>query len=219
MTTANLIPGAQKGKSKPVIGLIGGIGAGKSQVAAVFARKGARVIAADDIAHNALRQPELRQQVVERWGADLLDREGQIQRKRLGAIVFADAEERRALEGILHPWIRQRIRAEVEAAEAGPSVHLVVLDAAIMLEMGWNEICDWLVYIDAPRPIRLQRVAQQRGWSVQEVEARERAQMPLTDKVARADHVLDNSGSLEHLERQVDELLIRLDLGHSLAPP
>ncbi len=195
------------GQGKPVIGLIGGIGSGKSEVAAAFARRGARIIAADELAHAALRQPELRQRIVARWGSGILDEHGEIARRRLGAIVFADAAERRALEEIVHPWICRRIREEVEAARADPTVCLVVLDAAVMLEAGWHGVCDRLVYIDAPREVRLRRLAGQRGWTSAEAEARERAQLPLTEKAARADHVLDNATSLENLERQVDDLL------------
>ncbi len=76
-----------------------------------------------------------------------------------------------------------------------------------MLEAGWNGACDRLVFVDAPRPLRLERVARQRRWTAADVEARERAQLPLTAKAARADHVLDNSGNIEDLERQVDDLL------------
>jgi dephospho-CoA kinase len=192
---------------KPVVGLIGGIGSGKSQAAAAFARLGARLISGDELAHQALRQPEVRGRVVARWGAHLLDESGEVQRRRLAAIVFADPAERRALEALVHPWIRGHIRAEVEKALADPGVQLVVLDAAIMLEAGWSELCDRLVYVDAPRELRVRRVAEQRGWTAKEVEAREGAQLPLTEKRVRADHVLDNSASLEHLGRQVADLL------------
>jgi dephospho-CoA kinase len=201
--------------SKPVVGLIGGIGSGKSQVAAAFARHGARVVSGDGLAHAALRQPAIRDAIVRRWGPGVLDEQGEINRRRLAALVFADPEERKTLEALVHPWICERIGAEVSAARADPHVALVVLDAAIMLEAGWAGVCDRLVYIDAPREVRLRRVAGQRGWTPEEVEARESAQLPLTEKAARADHVLDNSASLEHLDKQVTDLL-RL---WGLAPP
>ena len=193
--------------SKSVIGLIGGIGSGKSQVAAAFARHGARVIAGDQLGQAALRDPAVRDRVVSRWGEAIMEERGEIDRRRLGAIVFADPVERKALEAITHPWIRLHILAEIEEARQDPRVPLIVLDAAIMLEAGWNDVCDRLVYIEAPRLVRLERVARQRGWSEKEVDARERAQLPLTEKVVQADHVLDNSASLEHLNRQVTDLL------------
>lgn len=202
-------------REKVVVGLIGGIGSGKSQVAALFAARGARVISGDAIAHEALRQPELRERIVQRWGRHLLDGNGELKRRALAAVVFADDDERRALEAIVHPWIRRRIREETAGAQADAEARLIVLDAAIMLEAGWNDVCDHLVYIDAPRSLRLARLAGQRGWTAAEVEAREKAQMPLTEKASRADHVLDNSGTLEHLSRQIDDLLC----AWGLAPP
>jgi dephospho-CoA kinase len=192
---------------KPVIGLLGGIGSGKSQASAAFARRGAVVVNADGLAHEALRQPDVREQIVARWGKELLDESGQVQRRKLGAIVFADPEERKALELLVHPWIKALIKEEVEKAQEDPRVPFVVLDAAIMLEAGWSGVCDRLVFVDAPRELRLRRVAEQRGWSAPEVEARESAQLTLTEKRLRADHVLDNSASLAHLQQQVDELL------------
>ncbi len=201
--------------NKRVVGLLGGIGSGKSQLAAAFARRGARIIAGDQLGQAALRDADIKARVVARWGEEMLDENGDIDRRRLAAIVFADASERKALEAITHPWIRQRIRADLAEARADARVPLIVLDAAIMLEAGWSDVCDRLVYIDAPREVRLQRVARQRGWNEMEWEAREQAQLPLTEKVVRADHVLDNSSSLEHLNRQVDDLLHLWGLAHA----
>ena len=192
---------------KLVVGLIGGIGSGKSQVAAALAARGARLLCADELAHQALRQPEVRDAIAARWGSGVLDEHGQVVRRRLAEIVFASPTERRALEALVHPWIEERLRAAVEAARAEQGVRLIVLDAAIMLETGWAGLCDRLVYVDAPDELRLRRVAEQRRWSAQEIEAREAAQLPLTQKRLRADHVVDNSASLAHLNRQIDELL------------
>jgi dephospho-CoA kinase len=194
---------------KPVVGLIGGIGSGKSAVAALFAARGARVIAADQLGHEALTQPDVRAQVVGRWGTGVLDEQGNISRRRLGQIVFADPAERRALEAMVFPWIERRIREELAAAQADPKVPLIVVDAAIMLEAGWNTVCNWLVYIEVSPEVRRQRLAAQRGWSEKEVHAREAAQMPLPEKKHCADYVVDNSGTPEETVRQVEDLLSR----------
>jgi dephospho-CoA kinase len=191
----------------PVVGLIGGMGSGKSRVAAEFARRGARIVSGDQYGHEALCQPEVRSKAVERWGPGILDERGEINRRALGAIVFADPGERKALEALSFPWIERRFQEEIAAAQADPAVRLVILDAAILLEAGWNTICDQLIYIHAPREVRLRRLSEQRGWNAKEVEARERAQLSLTDKVSRADAALDNSGSPEQLARQVEDLL------------
>jgi dephospho-CoA kinase len=201
---------------KPIIGLIGGIGSGKSQAAAELARHGGRVIQADQLGHEGLRQPDIREQVRRRWGSCVVNEEGEIDRRKLGAIVFADPAERRALEALLFPWIERRFHEEVDRANRDPAVRFVVLDAAVMLEAGWDRVCDRLVFVEAPRAERLRRLAEQRGWSAEEVEARERAQMPLAEKVKRADDVVDNGGGREELARQIDELVRRWGLSPAL---
>jgi dephospho-CoA kinase len=201
---------------KLVVGLIGGIGSGKSAVAAAFARRGARVVAGDALGHEALREPEVREHVVRRWGPQVLDEGGAVNRRRLAEIVFAPTPaadaERRALEALLFPRIERRLREEVAAAEADDRTRLVVLDAAVLLEAGWNKLCDRIVYVHAPRETRLRRLRDGRGWSVKEVEDRERVQLPLTDKVTRADDAVDNSGSPGQAQAQVDDLLRRWGL-------
>jgi len=130
-----------------------------------------------------------------------------VNRRKLGAIVFADSEERKKLEGLVFPWIGRRIGEEIARAIADTSVKFVVLDAAVMLEAGWAESCDRIVFVDAPREQRMRRLAEERGWNVQEVDRREKSQWPLTEKLKRADGTLDNSGSREELARQVQELI------------
>lgn len=202
-------------ESKPVVGLIGGIGSGKSWVAEQFRQRGAKVISGDQLGHEALRQPPIVAAVVQRWGREILEPDGRISRRRLAAVVFGDAKERRALEALVFPWIERRIREEIAAAQAAAEFRLVVLDAAVMLEAGWNKLCNWLIYVDAPRAVRLRRLQEQRGWSAKEVQEREDAQISLTDKVSRADYVLDNSGSPEQMPQQVDDLLGRWGIAPS----
>jgi dephospho-CoA kinase len=193
--------------TKPIIGLVGGMGSGKSRVAAELARYGGRLISGDAIGHEALRQPELREKVVQRWGTDVLQSDGEIDRRKVAAIVFASTDERRALEEMLHPWIEQRIREQIQEAKADPACRFVILDAAVMLEAGWEGVCDRLVYVEAPREVRLRRLAEQRGWSTKDVVARENAQLSLTEKASRAHDAVDNSGSLAQLTPQVEALL------------
>ncbi|MCS6851396.1 MAG: dephospho-CoA kinase [Gemmataceae bacterium] len=207
-TTTPTTPQPARPPPRPrVVGLIGGIGSGKSAVAQLFAERGARIISGDQAGHEALRQPSLRRKIVERWGPGVVGPDGEVDRRRLAAIVFADPTERRVLEEWVFPWIRQRLEAEIAAAVADPAVPLVIVDAAVMLEARWDSVCDAIIYVHAPRALRLKRLAEHRGWSEAEVLARERAQWPLAEKVARADWVVDNSGGRDELARQVDDLL------------
>jgi len=199
--------------SKPILGLLGGMGSGKSWVAAQLVQRGGRLISGDALGHEALVQPDIRQRVIERFGTEISDNAGKINRRQLGRKVFADAAERKSLEAIVFPWIESRIREEIEAARNDKRAAFVVLDAAIMLETGWNNVCDWLVYIDVPREIRLARLAEQRGWTEKEGAARESAQMPLNEKKNRAEFVIDNSGTTAATVRQIDDLLARCGIG------
>jgi dephospho-CoA kinase len=196
----------------PVIGIVGGIGSGKSLVATEFVRHGGVLVAGDQLGHAALREPEVKSQIVARWGEQVLDANGEVDRRRLGAIVFGDSAERQALEAITHPIIGQRIREAIAEATRRPQTPLIVLDAAVMLEAGWHDICDYLLFIDSPRDVRLQRLQERRGWSAHEVEERERAQMPLQEKRQYADAVVENAASPEQVADQVHALLDRWKL-------
>jgi dephospho-CoA kinase len=195
--------------TKLVIGLIGGMGGGKSELAALLAERGACVVSGDEAGHEALRQKDVRTLVVERWGERILSPRGEIDRRKLAGIVFGQEQERKALEEIVFPRIKDQLHQQIAQAKADPNVPLIVLDAAIMLEAGWHKECDRLVFIDAPRAMRLARLKEKRGWSPAEVEDREKAQWPLLEKRNHADVVLDNSGTLERLAAQVDQLLAK----------
>jgi dephospho-CoA kinase len=193
---------------KPVIGLVGGIGAGKSTVAAALVKHGGRVVAADPLGHEALERPDIRARVIEVWGErDILAPQGKIDRKKLGRIVFPSPVERSRLEHLVHPYIEQRLREEIANAQRDPIVKFVVLDAAIMLEAGWDGVCDKLIHVDAPHPVRLRRVQAQRGWTAQELANREAVQMPSEKKKERADAVIDNGGTPDATNAQVDKLV------------
>jgi dephospho-CoA kinase len=187
-----------------IIGLLGGVASGKSFVARQFESLGAGVLDADRAAHEVLRMPEIEAAAQERWGPEVLDCRGRIDRSRLARIVFGPrgATEREYLEKLTHPRIQQLVRRQAEAlAEAGHPV--AVVDAPLLLEAGWDAFCDALIYIDTPRPSRLAR-ALERGWKEEEFTAREDAQESLDVKRARADMIVDNSGSAEQTRAQIE---------------
>jgi dephospho-CoA kinase len=193
--------------AKPVIGLIGAIGAGKSTAARLFAARGGFAIDADSLGHDALRQPAIVAAVVARWGERVRKPDGTLDRRAIGRIVFANPAERAALEGLVFPYIEKRIRDEIARGIADPNSRFVVLDAAVLLEAGWNNSVDRIVYVDAPRELRLARLAAKSGWTDADLAAREAAQWPAEMKKARADAVLVNDTTETALEERVEKLL------------
>lgn len=192
-----------------VIGLVGGIAAGKSTVAALFVARGLLLVDADAHARAAAAEPAIVAELAAAFGPGVVA-EGRLDRTAMAAVVFADPGARQRLEAILHPRIRARIQAELaDARAAGASV---LLDAPLMLETGLVEYCDCVVYVHADDGERHRRAAA-RGWPAGELERRERAQLPLADKRTRADHCIDNSGDLAHTARQVEALLLGLEAG------
>jgi dephospho-CoA kinase len=180
------------------------------------------VIDADAVGHQLLKEPSIQDQVVSRFGSKVLTQKsigsepgvaesaaaavGEIDRRALGAIVFADPEALRSLEAILHPAMRRRIEETIAAEERRGEVRAIVLDAAILLEAGWNTLCDRILFVDAPRDQRLARLIGQRGWTAETLEARERAQWDLERKRRQADLIIVNDSTPERLETQMDRL-------------
>jgi dephospho-CoA kinase len=192
----------------PVIGLVGGIGAGKSLVAAELAGRGAVVLDADTIGHALLDQTPAREQVVQRFGPEVLIQDEsappRIDRRALGALVFGHPSELRDLERILHPRMRRTFEKAIARAARKGQAPAVVLDAAILFEAGWDDLCDRVVFVDAPAEQRLARLVAQRGWTAEQLAARERAQLPPDQKRGRADVVLVNDAGPESLRAAID---------------
>jgi dephospho-CoA kinase len=192
---------------KPVVGLIGAIGAGKSSVAKCLAARGGFVIDADALGHEALRQPEVIAALVKRWGESVRKPDGSLDRRAIGRIVFANPAERSALEALVFPYIGKRTVEEIARGAADPNTRFVVLDAAVLLEAGWNNNVDRIVYVDAPRDLRVERLAARSGWTDADLTAREAAQWPADVKKARADAAVVNDATPAGLQEQVDALL------------
>jgi dephospho-CoA kinase len=186
-----------------VLGVLGGIAAGKSAVAAAFAAHGLAHLDADAVARAVSAEPAVLAAVAAHFGPDVL-RDGQLDRQALGARVFRDPAARKRLEAILHPPIRARLLAELAAAKArGDSA---LLDVPLLLENGLIDECDATVFLDVSLATRKARAAA-RGWPDGELERREAAQAPLAEKRARARFVIDNDGDLATMRRGVAAVL------------
>lgn len=204
-------PEMGKAKGLPlgrVIGLVGGIGAGKSQVARAMEELGFVAIDSDKEAKAALDRPEVRERLVKWWGEGVLGPTGRVDRKRVAEIVFGDPAQRTRLEELVHPLVKVR-RSELVARAMADGAAGVVVDAPLLLEAGVDRECDYVVFVDAPLAVREARV-RGRGWEASELGRREKAQLPLEEKRRRADITLANDGSMEVLTERVRAMLLTL---------
>jgi dephospho-CoA kinase len=189
-----------------LIGLTGNIASGKSEVARMLAERGATLIDADVLAREAV-EPETQalKDIVKRWGKEILNDDGSLDRDALRRIVFADQFELDALNRIVHPGVtRLRDREIARAKERGDDIVVCVIP--LLFERNLVEEFDAIVLVDAPRPLRLERLVATRGLEETDAMNMIASQMPAELKRARADYVIENNGSLDDLERDVDVL-------------
>jgi dephospho-CoA kinase len=194
-----------RGRKIPVIGLVGGIGSGKSAVAATLASEGCLVCDSDELVRRQYDEPAVRARLQGWWGPGILDERGRVDRAAVAAIVFRDPEERRRLEAFLHPLVEAERARRFDMAPAG-TVALVIA-APLLLEAGLGPSCDHIWFIDAPEALRRARVMGSRGWSADELARRESAQWSLDRKRSAAHHVLRNDGDPASLREQVRQAL------------
>ena len=195
----------------PIIGLAGGIGSGKSAAAKILRDLGCAVSDSDEAARAALRDPDILAELISWWGRDILDKEGGIDRSKVAGIVFADANERKRLEMLTHPWIEKRRKAYF--ASVGLEARALVIDAPLLFEAGVDSVCDAVIFVDANPTTRLARVMQTRNWDTSMLERREDSQMSLDEKRKRADYIVLNDDDLNGLKNQLNQILDRI------APP
>ena len=205
-------PNPTASRQTPVVGILGGVGSGKSSVIRQVTGIQFHIIDADRIGHELLDNPEIQTALRSRFGDDVFTHDGAVDRSQLAKRVFGDSpeheESRLALNEIIHPAIRRNINTEIDSASR--DVDAVILDAALLLEGGWDARCDWLIFVDTPLVIRQKRVRDNRGWSAEELAKREASQWSIEAKKERADFVVDNSGSIDHAAAQMKHVLSSL---------
>ncbi len=200
----------QRYQPKPVIGLMGGIGSGKSTVAQCFAQLGCAVIDADALAKSFLQTQPIKEQLVQRWGQGVLNGRGEVDRAAVGRIVFADSAELAFLEKLIHPLViaeRARLRKQYQA---DANIIAIVDDTPLLLEKGLHTDCDVLVFVDTPLELRQARVKQTRNWSAEELAKRQSAQIALDKKADLADYCIDNRADQARCLEQVRQVLSQI---------
>lgn len=190
---------------KPIIGIMGGIGSGKSSVAAEFVKLGCKVIDADKIAHELLGRKTIKEKIVVSFGRDVLDSKGNIDRKRLGEIVFSDVDKLSLLNGIIHPLVMKRVEELIEQYNRQNQIKAIVLDMPLLVEIGWAGRCDKLIFVDCEQKIRAER-AKKKDFGKNQIKIRENFQISLDNKVSLADNMIENNSDFSALVRQIADI-------------
>jgi dephospho-CoA kinase len=197
-------------EGKPIIGIAGGIGSGKSIIAAMFGQMGCWVIDSDELVRQAYLRDEVKQQLRSWWGEQILQPDGRVDYQAVAERVFPDPIQRQRLEHLLHPLVneaRQRLMAQ---GAYNQQVAAFIWDTPLLFEAGLSTQCDAVVFVEAPRELRLQRLSRQRGWNLEELLRRENLQWPLDKKREISDYVVVNTADAEFARGQVVQVLSRV---------
>ena len=193
---------------KKIIGLTGSIASGKSTVSNKLKQLGYKIIDCDEINHQILEKNQIGYtSVLAEFGTDILDANSEIDRKKLGSIIFNDKTAKEKLNQILHPLIKSIVKEEIAKVDDG----LVFLDCPLLFETDFHELCDLKVVVYVNMDMQISRLMERDGITFPEALKKIYAQMSLDDKLALADYVLDNCHSLSDLDWQIKQLLFRLE--------
>ena len=195
---------------KPVIGLVGGIGSGKSAVADDFESLGCLVIRSDRIAHEVLEQPAVKAALRQWWGDEILAADGRIDRRAVARRTFNNPVELERLNRLVHPKVDEIRRDLMAAYRQSPAVKAVVWDTPLLVETGLYKQCDAIIFVNTPFEQRLARVQATRGWTADELKIREDRQASLDKKKEISDDVINNGGDEAARLSQVRRVLSRI---------
>lgn len=191
---------------KPIIGLAGGIGSGKSFIAQMLADMGCCVIDSDQQVREAYERADVRQALRGWWGDEVTDSEGRVDRAAVGKRVFADAADRHRLERMIHPLVAKARESAMRAGAANPRTLAFVWDSPLLIEAGLADACDAIIFVDTPLAEREKRVRLSRGWSSDELARRENSQLPLDKKRQRAHYVVQNTADAASVRDQLRQI-------------
>ncbi len=192
-----------------IIGITGGIGAGKSTVLRILETEyNAFIVEADKLAHQLMEPGQnAYKRIVEAFGTDILDEDGKIFRPTLSAKVFSDEQKLNRLNGIVHPEVKQWIQAEIQRRENDGVTRYFVIEAALLIEDGYQSICDEIWYIYAPEEVRIQRLMESRGFSLEKCQSIIRNQSADAFYRENSTFVIENGAMIQDTQKQIEELL------------
>ena len=188
-----------------IIGLTGTIGSGKSTVSARLAKLGALVLDADTISHEAVKKgADGLNKIAEVFGKEVIDANGELDRKALAGIVFSDESKRLILNGIIHPQVLKALKERTHGEKALNPDRMIVWDVPLLIEVGWVEYVDSVWLVTAPEQTRINRIMARDGCTIKQAQSRICAQMSEEEKARFSNEIIDNGGSLEQLYQRVD---------------
>jgi len=185
-----------------VIGVTGNIGSGKTTVANIFKELGAKVIEADKIGHLLLEKEEVKKKLVSSFGKSILNKKNEVGREILRRIVFEKEEKLRKLNSILHPLIAEEIKRKIENI----GERIIIVEAAVLLDAGWDSLVDKIIIVSAPYEVKLQRAQKNRGLNFTEIEKIIKSQLSEEKMIQKADFVIENKGGREELRHKIKNL-------------
>ena len=188
---------------KPIIGLAGGIGAGKSSVARILESLGAAVIDSDQQVRELYSDPHVMSVVRQWWGECVIGRDGCVDRQAVATIVFKAAAELERLERLLYPRLARGREEQIKVHQRDPSVRAIVLDSPKLYEVGLDKICDAVIFIDVDWTVRSKRVTASRGWDLAQLQQREKLLISLDRKRTMADHIVENHADTAALSGEI----------------
>ena len=190
---------------KPIIGIMGGIGSGKSTVAAELAKLGCKIIDADKIAHDLLELKDIREQAAALFGDDIIDSQGKVNRSKIAEIVFNNNELLLKLNNIIHPRVLQKTEELIEQYNQDNQCKAIVLDMPLLVEVGWDKRCDRLIFVECDEKTRKNRV-KNKFIEKNPIKNRENFQISLDKKKNMADNTVNNNSDFSTLVRQIAEI-------------
>jgi dephospho-CoA kinase len=191
---------------KPIIGILGGIYSGKSTVAAEFAKLGCGVVDADEIAHELLETDSVKKEVINSFGARILNSEGKVDCKALAEIAFSNNNNTTLLNSIIHPKVLRYVERLIKQYQSNPDVKAIILDMPLLLEVNWEKKCDKLIFVACDDEERFKRAAKLGLLDENQLKVRENFQISLDKKVAIADNTLNNNSDFSALAKQVSDI-------------
>ena len=197
-------------KNKPIIGLTGAPGAGKTTIARQFKKLNCAIIDADEINHQVLTRPEVIRQLLHWWGDDVLAPNGLIDRQAVGRIVFENTQKLKMLTDLVHPLIAERTKELIVLYQGDSQTLGVLLDVPLLLEAGYDQWCDFVVFVTADEKIRQNRLLRSRGWEIKKRKKIENLQLSLDTKAKKADFIVHNNSSIHDLAQPIEKIFNEL---------